>query len=74
MPSQCPYIQYIITSTNCGVCPNVTNDTSVSCLRFNITTYENHTCMFAVQTEVCGSLIGNRSDNVILNLNGNGEY
>ena len=67
---KCPYIQYVITSINCGACPNITNITSVSCLpSINILCeLENHTCMFAVQTEVCGSILQNSSDYVIINL------
>ena len=67
--AQCPYIQYVITSRNCGLCLNVTNTTSVLCTNYNynsVNAHENRTCIFAVQTEVCGSLIGNRSDYVIL--------
>ena len=76
MPSQCPYVQYIIFSTNCGLCPSITkfNDTSVSCLRPNVSTDENQTCIFTVQTKVCGSINGNSSAYVILYPNETGEY
>ena len=69
---KCLYIQYIITSTNCGACPKVTNTTSVSCLPSTniLCELENCTCMFAVQTEICGSILQNSSDYVILNLYG----
>ena len=61
VPVQCPLIQYVITSRNCGICPSITNATSVSCIHYNsVSPHENRTmsCMFAVQTEVCGSILG----------------
>ena len=76
MPSQCPYIQYVVISTNCGVCPNTTNVTNISCLNFStsviISARENHTCMFAVQTEICDAIIGDKSNFITVNLIG--EY
>ena len=60
--------QYIITAINCGVCPNTTADKNVTCLLSNISLHTNNTCMFAVQTEICGYLQGKRSEYVTLNL------
>ena len=65
--TQCSSIQYVITTVNCGVCPNSTTNTKITCVQFSIS---NHTCMFAVQTEICGHLVGPRSDYVIVNLFG----
>ena len=68
--SHCPSIQYVITATNCGVCPCVTKNTTISCLYFNISTKVNFKCMLAVQTEVCGSILGEMSDYSLVNLIG----
>ena len=67
--TQCSSIQYVITTVNCGVCPNTTTNTKITCVQFSIS---NHTCMFAVQTEICGHLMGPRGNYVIVNLFG--EY
>ena len=55
----CPYVQYIITARNCGICPNTTVDATVTCT--NYSSSENSTCLFAVQTETCGSILGEMS-------------
>ena len=65
--TRCSSIQYIITAINCGVCPNATTDTNITCVHSSVS---NHTCMFAVQTEICGYLLGERSEYVIVNLFG----
>ena len=69
--AQCSSIQYIITTVNCGVCPNITTNTNITCVHFGVS---NRTCMFAVQTEICGQLVGPRSDYVIVNLFGKYNY
>ena len=66
--SQCPYIQYIITAINCGICPNTTTNTNVTCTLTDISASTNRTCMFAVQTEVCGYIIGEWSEYITVNL------
>ena len=66
--SQCPSTQYIITTRNCGNCPNTTTDTTVVCTSVNASDSANGTCMFAVQKEVCGHLLGNRSEYFVVNL------
>ena len=71
--SQCPYIQYVITAINCGICPNTTTITTITCTLVNTSISANQACMFAVQTEVCGYILGERSEYVTVNLHG-GEY
>ena len=69
--AQCFSIQYIITTVNCGVCPNITTNTNITCVQFGVS---NRMCMFAVQTEICGQLVGPRSNYVIVNLFGKYSY
>jgi hypothetical protein len=64
---QCPSLQYIITAMNCGLCPNTTADKNVTCdtqSHDHISPRTNNTCLFAVQTEICGHLRGRRSEYV----------
>ena len=69
---QCSSIQYVISAVDCGVCPNSTMNTNVTCVNFSV---HNHTtCMFAVQTEICGHLVGQKSEHVIVNLFGKYKY
>lgn len=65
--AQCSSVRYIITAKNCGVCPRNTTNTSIIC---SISPQTRGECMFAVQTEICRSLIGERSKYVIVNLYG----
>jgi hypothetical protein len=68
---QCSSLQYIITAINCGVCPNTTADKNVTCdTQSDISQRTNNTCTLAVQTEICGHLRGNRSDYVIVYMDG----
>ena len=55
----CPAIHYNILASNCGSCPTTTNHTTVTCTDVPI---NQSTCTFAVQTVLCGNLIGNLSD------------
>ena len=67
--AQCSSLQYIITAINCGLCPNITTDKNVTCdLQSDISQYTNNTCLFAVQTEVCGHLHGERNDYVLVHI------
>ena len=71
VPVQCPFLQYIITAINCGLCPNITTDKNVTCdLQSNISPRTNNICLFAVQTEVCGHLRGEKSDYVVVHMSG----
>ena len=66
----CSSIQYVISAVNCGVCPNTTTDTNITCVytQSNASVDTNYTCMFAVQTEICGYLLGERSDSLTITI------
>ena len=66
--AQCPHIQYVITSVNCGICSSITNHTFVTCSDFSVSVHGTLRCMFAIQTDVCGSILGEMSDLIVLNL------
>ena len=69
--AQCSSLQYIITAINCGLCPNITADKNVTCdIQSGIRLRTNNACMFAVQTEICGDLLGERSDYVVVHMDG----
>ena len=79
VPVQCSSLQYIITAINCGVCPNTTADRNVTCdMQSHISprTKFNNTCLFAVQTEICGHLRGERSEYVTVytDVTAHGKY
>lgn len=59
---QCPHSLYVITSTNCGVCPNTTVNTNVTCTNFSKSELVmNGQCVFAVKTEICGRILSEES-------------
>ena len=60
--SQCPHIQYVVTAVNCGICPNTTTNTTVTCTLVSESEPQNCPCFFAIQPEVCESISGIRSD------------
>ena len=70
---QCPSLRYVITAINCGVCPNTTTDTNVTCVQSNVSVHTNHICLFAVQTEICGYLLGGKSEYVTVYIQFDGE-
>ena len=43
---------YHITSTNCGVCPNITSNTSVTCTDISV---DGRTCLVVIQTKGDGN-------------------
>ena len=57
-------VQYVITAINCGVCPNTTTDTNITCVQYYVSAHTNDMCMIAVQTKICGHLLGERSEYV----------
>ena len=59
--SECSAVHYNILASNCGSCPTTTNHTTITCT--DVPT-DGSTCVFAVQTVVCGNLAGNYSDMV----------
>ena len=65
----CEAVHYLINASNCGHCPNVTNDTTVTCTGFSLDMYDQ-VCLFSVQTVVCHNIIGNESGNVQVTLRG----
>ena len=68
---QCSSLQYVITAINCGVCPNTTADKNVTCnIQSDISLHTNDTCLFAVQTEICGHLLGEKSQYVLVHIDG----
>ena len=74
---QCSSLQYVITAINCGVCPNTTTDKNVTCTiqsDLSLRTRLSDTCLFAVQTELCGHLLGERSEYVVVHIDDDGEY
>ena len=79
VPVQCSSLQYIITAINCGVCPNTTADRNITCdMQSHISPRAefNNTCLFAVQTEICGYLRGERSEYVTMHIDtsAHGKY
>ena len=64
---QCPYFRYIITATGCGDCPNTTTSTTVTCTNLSESDYS--VCTFAVQTEACGSILGEKGNSVSISKN-----
>ena len=69
--SHCPSIRYVITAINCGACPNITTNAMVTCSDFNVSTnIITSKCKFAVQTEICGYLLGEMSNYSVVNLIG----
>ena len=68
----CSSILYIISAVNCGVCPNTTADTNITCeyTQPDEIVDNNYTCMFAVQTEICGYLRGEKSKYLIAHIEG----
>ena len=63
----CDSVSYKIISSNCGRCPLVTTNTTVTCT--NIVA-SGQVCIFAVQTVVCGNLTGNMSRPIYVILKG----
>ena len=57
---ECPVIHYNILALNCGSCPTTTNHTTVTCT--DVPT-DGSVCTFSTKSVVCGSIIGNVSDN-----------
>ena len=68
---QCSSLQYVITAINCGVCPNTTADKNITCnMQSDVSLRTNDTCLFAVQTEICGYVLGERSEYVVVHIDG----
>ena len=61
----CPALLYNILSSNCGSCPTTTTNTTVTCT--DVPT-DGSVCTFAVQSGVCGRIVGEISDRVEIKL------
>ena len=62
--SVCPdsIIGYKVIAANCGVCPNMTLSTSVTCTTSGmLTTNISTLCTLSVETTTCGTSTGNKS-------------
>ena len=57
----CPAIHYNILTSNCGSCPTTTTHTTAICTDVPI---DGSVCMFALQTVVCGKIVGNSSETI----------
>ena len=65
----CEVLYYKVTATNCGTCqPNVTASTNITCLVYDLSVPRE--CNMNVQTVVCDDIVGNRSNEVRVNLRG----
>ena len=72
VPSVCSAIKYKITATNCGVCPNATLNTSVTCaindqMKMNGI---NNSCILSVRSIACEGIVGDSSNIVTATLRG----
>jgi hypothetical protein len=61
-------VQYFVSASNCGVCPNTTYSNSVRCNFINIIS-NLHECSLTIVTVVCGR-IGSASDPFIVTIKG----
>ena len=75
--TMCSSILYVITAINCGICPNTTANTNITCIYTQSkasvgNNYNNSvvTCMLAVQTEICGYLRGEKSEYITVHIDG----
>ena len=62
----CESVHYGVLSS-CGICPNITNSTQVTCSDLRLSTIATE-CTFMIRTELCGDKIGNPSDPVVVTL------
>ena len=73
-PGVCPLsytIGYEVNAMNCGVCPNTTLNTSITCNVSRVfTSNTSISCTLAIETTVCGSNVGNKSDTLTAILKG----
>ena len=70
MQSICPDIEYKVNAVNCGACPEIIlGNTSVTCI-VNDALNSNNLCTLSVETIVCGSNSGNKSDTATAVLKG----
>ena len=63
----CSAIHYNILALNCGNCPTVTANTTITCV--DVPT-DGSVCTFALETVICGNITGSKSDPVYVQQNG----
>ena len=63
----CSAIYYNIQASNCGICPNTTNYTNVTCTNV-LVNGSGSLCSFAVRTVVCQNITGNESEPLFFNV------
>ena len=61
----CPAVHYNILASNCGSCPTTTNHTNVTCTAVQT---DRKTCTFALQSVLCGELVGILSNPISVSL------
>lgn len=75
--SYCPSLHYNILSMNCGICPDTTENTEVTCFNF-IPSDSTTVCSFMVQVVICNNsdtpLSGDFSSPAVVNLTGMSYY
>jgi hypothetical protein len=66
-PSElCPFLTYNIEAENCGMCPNSTAQSNVTCTNFTLSTM----CTLKVYSVVCGNFISTNPTVALANLSG----
>lgn len=63
--SDCPTIKYNIVSLNCGTCSTTTTHNNITCTDVP---RNAGICTFALQTVVCGNIVGEMSNPVTVSL------
>ena len=67
---QCSDVVYKINATNCGTCPINTTLTSATC-SIARNEFGNHSCIFAVQILIHGSIVGHQTVLSVIKFTGN---
>ena len=68
--TSCPGIHYRIVASNCGQCPEVTSKSLVICNGNYSHLINGLQCSFAVQTIICGDIVGDASVPVDVTMDG----
>ena len=64
---KCSVVHYNIFAFNCGSCPTVTTNTTITCV--DVPT-DGSICTFALETVICGNITGSKSDPVCVQQKG----
>ena len=65
-----PNVHYRVQATNCGVCPDTTNSTTVTCSNVQVSPSALQ-CTFNIRSVVCGQEVNSMADPAVVNLKGN---